>query len=108
MFGRMVLARRQAWAVFAAMFVVFLLGVAVNLPAEQHGSAVLRSSGVNLVMGHGQSGGNMADKEVRFGQAATANWTVCDERCLERLGQRRFRRHDPRRRSGADGEPLPR
>jgi potassium-transporting ATPase potassium-binding subunit len=76
MFGKMVLARRHAWAVFAAMFVVFLLGVAINLPAEQHGSAVLRSSGVNLTMGHGQSGGNMADKEVRFGQAATANWTV--------------------------------
>src|SRR5690242_18473438 len=69
MFGKMVLARRHASAVFAAMFVVFLLGVAVNLPAEQHGSAVLRSAGVNITMGHGQSGGNMADKEVRFGQA---------------------------------------
>jgi potassium-transporting ATPase potassium-binding subunit len=76
MFGRMVLARRHAWAVFAAMFVVFLIGLAVNLPAEQHGSAALRASGVNLTQGHGQSGGNMADKEVRFGQAATANWTV--------------------------------
>jgi K+-transporting ATPase ATPase A chain len=76
MFGKMVFARRHAWAVFAAMFVVFVLGVAINLPAEQHGSAVLRNSGVNLTMGHGQSGGNMADKEVRFGQAATTNWTV--------------------------------
>ena len=28
MFGKMVLARRHAWAVFAAMFVVFALGVA--------------------------------------------------------------------------------
>jgi potassium-transporting ATPase potassium-binding subunit len=76
MFGRMVFARRHAWAVFAAMFVVFAIGVAVNLPAEQHGSQVLRASGVNLTQGHGQSGGNMSDKEVRFGQAATANWTV--------------------------------
>jgi K+-transporting ATPase ATPase A chain len=76
MFGRMVLARRHAWAVFAAMFVVFAIGIAVNLPAEQHGSAVLRNSGVNITQGSGQSGGNMADKEVRFGQAATANWTV--------------------------------
>jgi len=31
---------------------------------------------VNITQGHGQSGGNMADKEIRFGQAATANWTV--------------------------------
>jgi K+-transporting ATPase ATPase A chain len=76
MFGKMVLARQHAWAVFAAMFVVFLIGIAVNLPAEQHGSSVLRSSGVNITQGSGQSGGNMADKEVRFGQAATANWTV--------------------------------
>src|SRR5579871_4366766 len=76
MFGRMVLARRHAWMVFASMFVVFLLGVGVNLTAEQHGSSVLRSSGVNITQGHGQSGGNMADKEVRFGQADTATWTV--------------------------------
>jgi K+-transporting ATPase ATPase A chain len=76
MFGRMVLARRHAWAVFASMFVVFALGVAVNLPAEQHGSPVLRASGVNITQGNGQSGGNMADKEVRFGLAASSTWTV--------------------------------
>jgi potassium-transporting ATPase potassium-binding subunit len=76
MFGKMVLARRHAWAVFAAMFFVFALGVAVNLPSEQHGSHVLRASGVNITQGHGQSGGNMADKEVRFGLANTATWTV--------------------------------
>jgi K+-transporting ATPase ATPase A chain len=76
MFGKMVLARRHAWAVFAAMFVVFAIGLGVNLPAEQHGSAVLRASGVNITQSASQSGGNMADKEIRFGQAATANWTV--------------------------------
>ena len=48
MFGRMVLARRHAAMVFASMFLVFALGVAINLPAEQHGSQVLRSSGVNI------------------------------------------------------------
>jgi potassium-transporting ATPase potassium-binding subunit len=76
MFGKMVLARRHAWAVFAAMFAVFAIGIGVNLPAEQHGSQVLRASGVNITQGHGQSGGNMSDKEVRFGQAATATWAV--------------------------------
>ena len=76
MFGRMVFARRHALMVFISMFIVFALGVAVNLPAEQHGSAVLRDSGVNITQGHGQSGGNMSDKEVRFGQAVTTNWTV--------------------------------
>ena len=76
MFGKTVGARRHGWMVFATMLVVFVIGVAVNLPAEQHGSQVLRSSGVNITLGHGQSGGNMADKEVRFGQAASTNLTV--------------------------------
>ena len=76
MFGRMVNARRHAAMVFAAMFAMFAIGVAVNLPSEQHGSQVLRNSGVNITQGHGQSGGNMADKEVRFGIANTATWSV--------------------------------
>jgi potassium-transporting ATPase potassium-binding subunit len=76
MFGKMVLARRHAWMVFAAMFTVFVIGVAVALPAEQHGSQVLRASGVNITQGNGQSGGNMADKEVRFGIANTALWAT--------------------------------
>jgi K+-transporting ATPase ATPase A chain len=76
MFGRMVGARRHATMVFAAMFVVFVIGVAVALPAEQHGSQVLRNSGVNITQGHGQSGGNMSDKEVRDGIANTSVWAV--------------------------------
>jgi K+-transporting ATPase ATPase A chain len=72
----MVLQRRHAWAVYAAMFAIFAIGVAINLPAEQHGSHVLRTSGVNITQGGGQSGGNMADKEVRFGQANSSLWTV--------------------------------
>jgi K+-transporting ATPase ATPase A chain len=76
MFGRMVLARRHAWVVFAAMFAMFVIGVAVAYPAEQHGSQVLRQAGVNLTQGDGQSGGNMSDKEVRFGIANTALWAT--------------------------------
>ena len=76
MFGRMVGARRHATMVFAAMFVMFVIGVAVALPAEQHGSQVLRNSGVNITQGHGQSGGNMSDKEVRNGIADTSLWAV--------------------------------
>ena len=76
MFGKMVGAIRQGWVLFAAMFAMFAVGVAIALPAEQHGSAVLRSSGVNITQGNGQSGGNMSDKEVRFGIANSALWTV--------------------------------
>jgi potassium-transporting ATPase potassium-binding subunit len=76
MFGRMVQARRHAWMVFTAMFLMFAIGLSINLAAEQHGSQVLRTSGVNIAAGNGQSGGNMADKEVRFGIADTATWTT--------------------------------
>jgi potassium-transporting ATPase potassium-binding subunit len=76
MFGKMVLARRHAWMVFAAMFTVFVIGIAIALPSEQHSSQALRDSGVNITQGHGQSGGNMADKEVRFGIANTALWAT--------------------------------
>jgi K+-transporting ATPase ATPase A chain len=76
MFGKMVLARRHAWMVLAAMFSVFALSLAISLPAEQHGSQVLRASGVNLTQGNGQSGGNMSDKEVRFGIANSSLWAT--------------------------------
>jgi potassium-transporting ATPase potassium-binding subunit len=76
MFGKMVGARRHGMMVFAAMLAVFIIGVGINLPSEQHGSQVLRNSGVNITQGHGQSGGNLADKEVRFGQASSSIWTV--------------------------------
>jgi len=76
LFGRMIGRMRNALAIFAAMFVLFAAGVGVNYVAEQHGSSVLRNSGVNITEGHGQSGGNMADKEVRYGIAETAVFTT--------------------------------
>jgi K+-transporting ATPase ATPase A chain len=76
MFGRMIGSRRQALPVYGAMLAMTVIGLAVSLPAEQHGSQVLRDSGVNITQGHGQSGGNMADKEVRFGIANTSLWSV--------------------------------
>ena len=74
MFGKMILQRRQAIAILGAMFVLFAVGIGVIIPAEQHGSQVLRASGVNLTATADQSGGNMQDKEVRFGIANTATW----------------------------------
>ncbi|HEU6444106.1 MAG TPA: potassium-transporting ATPase subunit KdpA, partial [Gaiellaceae bacterium] len=76
MFGRMVGARRQAWPIYGAMVAMFALGVGVSLPAEQHGSQVLRESGVNITQGDGSSGGNLSDKEVRYGIANTALWAT--------------------------------
>jgi K+-transporting ATPase ATPase A chain len=71
-FGRMVGSRRQGWALFAAMMAILVVAIAILMPLEQRGSEVLQRSGVELTAGDGQAGGNMVDKEVRFGPAATA------------------------------------
>jgi potassium-transporting ATPase potassium-binding subunit len=76
MFGRMIGRMKQAWAVWGAMFVLMAAGVAIAYPAEQHGSSVLRQSGVNIASSSQQSGGNMQDKEVRFGIADTSLWAT--------------------------------
>ena len=108
MFGKMVLARRHAWVVFAAMF-VDLRDRRRDRPAGRAarlaGAARLRRE---HHPGHGQCGGNMSDKEVRFGIANTALWATATTRRLERLGQRRPRRlHRGRRRRPAR-QHLPR
>jgi K+-transporting ATPase ATPase A chain len=72
MFGRLVGSMRQAWMILSVTAVLFTTGIGVSLAAEQHGSTVLRESGVNLTRGEGSSGGNMSDKEVRFGIAGSA------------------------------------
>ena len=76
MFGRMALARRHAWVLYAVCCTIFAAGVAVAFPAEQHGSQVLRDSGVDITQTAQQSGGNMTDKEIRFGIANTALWAT--------------------------------
>jgi K+-transporting ATPase ATPase A chain len=76
MFGKMVRATRQGWAVLSVMFILMITGVVIAAPAEQHGPPVLHAAGVNLAANGSQSGGNMEGKEVRFGIANTALWAT--------------------------------
>ncbi|RZL88870.1 MAG: potassium-transporting ATPase subunit KdpA, partial [Variovorax sp.] len=71
-FGRVVGDLRQGWAVLAAMTVMFVIAVAVLLPAEQAGNPLLGGLGVDPAASALQSGGNMEGKEVRFGIHASA------------------------------------
>lgn len=71
-FGRMVGDPRQGWAVLAAMTLVFVVAVVAATMAEQQGSPVLASLGVDQQASPTQSGGNMEGKEVRFGIHASA------------------------------------
>jgi K+-transporting ATPase ATPase A chain len=75
-FGHIVGDRRQGWAVFIAMGMLFAVSVLVILKAEQGGNPVLAGLGVdqvaNQATGMAQAGGNMEGKEVRFGIADSA------------------------------------
>jgi K+-transporting ATPase ATPase A chain len=75
-FGKMVADTRQGWALFAAMSLLFLAGVAVMYPAEQAGNPILGKLGVNTAVTAGQAGGNMEGKEVRFGIASSSLFAV--------------------------------
>jgi len=59
-FGRMVGAPRQGWLLFATMMILFFAGSVIAWWSEQHGNPI----------------GNMEGKEVRFGVAASALFSV--------------------------------
>jgi len=67
-FGKLVRDTRQGWALFAAMSVLFLAGVVVVYSSEQAGNPILTKLGV--------AGPNYEGKEVRFGIANSALFTV--------------------------------
>ena len=67
-FGKAVGNTRQGWAILSAMTVIFLIGVAVTYWQEAAGNPILHHLGA--------LGGNMEGKEVRFGVAASALFSV--------------------------------
>ncbi|MHB1675916.1 MAG: potassium-transporting ATPase subunit KdpA [Sulfuriferula sp.] len=66
-FGKMVGDTRQAWAILAAMTLIFLAMLALAEVAEQAGNPAFIPLGVDQMASSTQSGGNMEGKETRFG-----------------------------------------
>jgi K+-transporting ATPase ATPase A chain len=75
-FGELVRDRRQGWAIFAAMSVIWIPLLVGCLAAEQRGNPVLDGLGVDQVASALQPGGNMEGKEVRFGITSSALWAA--------------------------------
>ncbi|HEX4303036.1 MAG TPA: potassium-transporting ATPase subunit KdpA [Rhizomicrobium sp.] len=75
-FGRMVGDQRQGWAIFAVMFTLFLAGVVTVYAAEAPGNPAFAALHVDQAAGAVQAGGNMEGKEVRFGIANSALFSV--------------------------------
>lgn len=65
-FGYMVKDTRQGWAVFYAMFILFIIGLVIVIYAELQGNPLLAKLHI--------TGGNMEGKEVRIGLVNSAIW----------------------------------
>jgi potassium-transporting ATPase potassium-binding subunit len=76
MYGRMSGNRRQGYAIFATVMVMFLGAVAVAYVAEAHGSPAQHAAGLHTRVIPGSGGGNMEGKEQRFGIAGSALFDV--------------------------------
>jgi K+-transporting ATPase ATPase A chain len=72
--GKMTKAPAHGWAVFAAMSVLFFVGVSVAYYAEAQPNPLLHTAALHIDQKPSvtQAGGNMEGKEVRFGIANSA------------------------------------
>jgi K+-transporting ATPase ATPase A chain len=75
-FGRMSGRRRQGYAIYATMMIMFLGAAVVAYIAEAHGSPAQHAAGLHTGVIHGSVGGNMEGKDQRFGIAGSALFDV--------------------------------
>jgi K+-transporting ATPase ATPase A chain len=75
-YGRMTGNRRQGFAIYGTMMVMFLGAVVVAYIAEAHGSPAQHAAGLHTQAIAGSGGGNMEGKEQRFGIAGSALFDV--------------------------------
>jgi potassium-transporting ATPase potassium-binding subunit len=76
MYGRMAGNRRQGFAIYATMMVMFFGAVCVAYVAEAHGTPAQHAAGLHTQVVAGSTGGNMEGKEQRFGIAGSALFDV--------------------------------
>jgi potassium-transporting ATPase potassium-binding subunit len=75
-YGRMTGNRRQGYAVYGAVMLMFLGAAAVAYVAEAHGSPAQHAAGLHTHVISGSTGGNLEGKEQRFGIAGSALFDV--------------------------------
>ena len=72
MFGKMSGNTRQGWVLFAAMVILFVIGLSTIYGFERAGNPNLVRVGADTTAASGRPGGNMEGKEVRLGIAQSA------------------------------------
>ena len=75
-FGRMVGDKRQGWALFASMTILFVILLALCFYFEKSAHPALASLNIDQAQTDINPGGNMEGKEARFGIFNSTLWTV--------------------------------
>jgi potassium-transporting ATPase potassium-binding subunit len=75
-YGKMAGKRRQGYAIYSAMMIIFLGAAIVAFVAEAHGSPAQHAAGLHTGVISGSTGGNLEGKEQRFGIAGSALYDV--------------------------------
>ncbi len=76
MYGKMTGNRRQGYAIYTTVMIMFLAGAIVAYIAEAHGSPAQHAAGLHTGVIAGSGGGNMEGKDQRFGIAGSALFDV--------------------------------
>jgi K+-transporting ATPase ATPase A chain len=75
-YGRLVKDRKQGWAIFGAMFTIWLAMVVLAMGFEAVGNPRLTDLGVDQAATATQPGGSFEGKDVRIGTGACAIWAA--------------------------------
>jgi K+-transporting ATPase ATPase A chain len=75
-YGKMSGNRRQGYAIFSTMMIMFLGAAIVAYIAEAHGSPAQHAAGLHTHVFAGSTGGNLEGKDQRFGIAGSALFDV--------------------------------
>jgi potassium-transporting ATPase potassium-binding subunit len=69
-FGKMIGNRRHGWAIFAAMWILMVAGLAVTVPGEHHATPAMQAAAISKIAP------NLEGKEVRIGPDESSLWAV--------------------------------
>lgn len=69
-FGYFIKRRKLAWTIFGVMSIGFLSLMAMNVAIEMEGNPLVEKLGADISLG------NMEGKEIRYGSAASAYWSI--------------------------------
>jgi K+-transporting ATPase ATPase A chain len=69
-FGKMVGSARQGWVLFAAMWILMVVGLVMTVPGERQATPAMQAAGISA------TAPNMEGKDVRIGPDESSLWAV--------------------------------